>query len=232
MPFENYDPTLATVEAVDVSLPVAGIGSRSYAFIIDWHIRFIAAAAWYFGVYLLASAFGSSAGSHGDFFLLALVPTVAIYFLYHPLLESLTHGRTPGKRMAGIRVVARDGGVAGIGIHLLRNIFRLLDSLPGVYALGLAAMIATRTQSRIGDLAAGTLVIFDAVDSPATLELLTTTTLEPKLALLIDETLQRWPQLEPARRDALAQQLLARAGVAVPPPGTARRDALRALLKP
>jgi hypothetical protein len=44
---ENTDPTLATVEAVDVSLPVAGIGSRSYAFIIDWHIRFIAAAAWY-----------------------------------------------------------------------------------------------------------------------------------------------------------------------------------------
>jgi uncharacterized RDD family membrane protein YckC len=231
MPIDNTDPTLATVEAVDVSLPLAGIGSRSYAFVIDWHIRLIAAAVWFFGVFLLARALGSSASRGGDYFLVALIPTVAIYFLYHPLLETLLRGSTPGKRTAGIRVVDRHGGLASPGVHLTRNLFRLLDSLPGVYAFGLLAMSLTRNQSRIGDLVAGTLVIFETSESPAALELLARTPLEPRLALLIDETLQRWKQLEPARRDALGRQLLERAGRPLPnATGAGLREALRALL--
>lgn len=227
---ETPDPTLATVEAVDIALPIAGIGSRSYAFLIDWHLRFIAAAAWFFGVLLLGRLIGQSARPDGDLFLVALVPTFGLYFLYHPLLEVLQQGRTPGKRIAGIRVVARDGGPAGTGAHLARNLFRLLDSLPGMYALGLASMIATRSQSRIGDLAAGTLVIYESMQREAVLAVLATTSLDPQLALLIDELLERWPQLDAARSHELAGQLLTRACAEPPPTGQARRAALQRLL--
>ena len=48
-------------------------------------------------------------------------------------------GRTPGKRMAGVRIVARDGGAPSVGALLVRNVFRLIDSLPLLYGVGLVA---------------------------------------------------------------------------------------------
>lgn len=99
-------------DAVEVALPVAGIGSRSYAFLIDWHIRFLLALAWLLLIVVLLGLLSPAE----EFFLplmkagklavyAALLPAAAIYFLYHPLLEIAMQGRTPGKRMAGIRVV-------------------------------------------------------------------------------------------------------------------------------
>ncbi len=236
MPYESphdpADPILSTVEAVDVSLPIAGIGSRAYAFTIDWHLRAVAAAVWMIGVLLVGRVIGESSGSGGELFLVSIVPAGAIYLLYHPVLETLMHGRTPGKRMAGIRVVARTGGDPGPGAHLLRNVFRLLDSMPGIYAVGIVAMMVSRTQGRVGDLAAGTLVIHDAVAAPGSaVELIATTRLDPNLALLIDETLRRWPQLEQPARAQMAATLLERAGAAVPTWDFERREALKKLLQ-
>ena len=56
-----------------------------------------------------------------------VVPSIAIYFLYHLVLEVLLHGQTPGKRMAGVRLdPLADGGAPGIGALLVRNVFRLV----------------------------------------------------------------------------------------------------------
>src|SRR3984957_16142062 len=70
-------------------------------------------------------------------------------------------GRTPGKRMAGVRVLSRDGGPPSTVALLLRNLFRLIDSLPATYLLGLMTCFLTANRVRIGDMAAGTLLVLD-----------------------------------------------------------------------
>ena len=70
-----------------------------------------------------------------------VAPAAAIYFLYHLVLEMAMHGRTPGKRMAGMHIVARDGSSPSIGALLTRNVFRLVDCFPLVYGVGLVATL-------------------------------------------------------------------------------------------
>ena len=125
--------TVDSVTGIEVSLAVAGPGARSYAFIIDWHIRLTLALAWYVVATLICNGGLSLAApvTHEQrWFALAVLPAFAIYFLYHLVVEVALHGRTPGKRRAGIRVVTRSGGPPGPGALLVRNVFRLIDSLP------------------------------------------------------------------------------------------------------
>jgi len=223
--------TLTTVDAVNVELPVAGIGSRAYAFVVDWHVRLVAALVWLAGVALAGRYLPFVKQGGGA--LLGGLPAAAIYFLYHPVLEVLMAGRTPGKRMAGIRVVTCEGYAPPAGTHLARNLFRMLDSLPVFYALGLVVMASSARQTRIGDLAAGTLVVLDQPESSRGLETLSTARVAPQLALLVEELLRRWPELEAAQRRQLAAQLLQRAGEPPPLPGAtdaSLRSALQALL--
>jgi uncharacterized membrane protein SpoIIM required for sporulation/uncharacterized RDD family membrane protein YckC len=157
-----YALVVDSATGVDVELPVAGPGARSFAFLVDWLIRTILAAAWYVvaamhhnhGWSIVAPLTPDSA-----WFIYVVAPPAALYFLYHPVWEVATRGRTPGKRMAGVRIVSRDGGAPGVGALLTRNVFRLIDSFPVAYALGLIATMVTRNNVRIGDLAAGTLLV-------------------------------------------------------------------------
>jgi uncharacterized membrane protein SpoIIM required for sporulation len=79
----------------------------------------------------------------------------------------LTSGSTPGKRLAALRVVARDGATASVGALLVRNVFRVIDSLPVVYGVGLVTSMLRDDHVRIGDLAAGTLLVYDHFDARA-----------------------------------------------------------------
>ena len=74
-------------------------------------------------------------------------------------------GRTPGKRIAGMRIVARDGELAGVGALLMRNVFRLIDSLPLSTASAWSRPWSTREHVRIGDMAAGTLLVYERADA-------------------------------------------------------------------
>ena len=201
---------------IEVTLPVAGAGARSFAFVIDWHIRAVLAFAWYASAALLYNgrlSLAPPANPDARWFGIVVVPTAVLYFLYHPLLEVLMRGSTPGKRMAGVRVVTRTGGAAGAGALLVRNVFRLIDSLPVAYGLGLMLTMLTREHVRCGDLAAGTLLIYErtgpelalpAAAAPAGVEFAT--------AELAAELLARWAALEAQSRALLARQLLQRAG--------------------
>src|SRR5690606_23612672 len=160
---------IPSVTGIDVELRIAGPGGRSYAFVIDWHIRVLVALAWmivagvvYFGS---VSTIPSLEPSQGDFAILVMLPAAGLYLLYHPVLEVLMRGRTPGKRIAGVRIVTRDGGVPGIGPLLVRNLFRLVDSLPFFYLVGLAAPLLTKQYVRIGAIAAGTLLVYDDAEA-------------------------------------------------------------------
>jgi uncharacterized RDD family membrane protein YckC len=205
--------TLQTVTGVDVELTIAGPGSRSYAFVIDWHIRLLLALQWMLVAHLIY--FGGlrmTPNSGPGYVLWVWLPTLLIYFLYHPVLEIAMRGRTPGKRIAGVRLVTREGDIPGAGPLLLRNIFRLLDSLPVAYLVGLITVVLTEHHVRVGDLAAGTLLVMDH-DSSATSFASTTAAksgLTPQAADLIQELLDRWSALDDNNRATIARALLAR----------------------
>jgi len=195
---------------VELKLPIAGPGSRSYAFIIDWHIRILLSLAWMLAVWLLQRSLHSRA-------IMPLIgwPALAIYLLYHPVLEILMQGRTPGKRSAGVRLVTRGGGLPSVSAILIRNVFRLLDSAPAFYMIGLASCMFTKDRVRVGDLAAGTVLVLENAGAARVLEIMpglaTHTGLDPRLVELIQDLLDRWPSLSSERRVALARELLARA---------------------
>jgi uncharacterized RDD family membrane protein YckC len=201
--------TVQSVTGVDLTLNIAGPGTRSYAFIIDWHIRLLLALVW---LLIAVYAFHFSLDVKSAAALISLLPALMIYFLYHPVVELAMRGRTPGKRMAGVRVLNRNGGQPSTGALLIRNIFRLIDSLPSLYVLGLACCILTENRVRIGDLAAGTLLVIDnaaAEESLARVETLAANSQLPLETLeLVDQILERWDALESQHRMNIARSLL------------------------
>jgi uncharacterized RDD family membrane protein YckC len=208
--------SVESVTGIEVSLPVAGPGARSYAFIIDWHIRVVLALAWYVLATLIYNrgfSLRPPAASGQSWFAVVLVPSLAIYFLYHPVMELVLRGHTPGKRSAGIRIVTRSGGAPSAGALLVRNVFRLIDSLPIAYGIGLTLMVLTRESLRCGDMAAGTLLVYQRSARDA--ELLQNAAqrvgkLDTAGAEIAADLLQRWSSLVPEARIRLARQLLQR----------------------
>ncbi|WP_160172683.1 RDD family protein [Methylomarinum vadi] len=216
---------LRSPDSVHYELEIAGIGARSHAFVIDWHIRLLLAVAWLIALgYILSLWQNLTLSNWKNLATLSLMlwwaPAAIIFFFYHPILEIVMSGRTPGKRMAGVRLVTLNGQTPGAGAILLRNVFRLLDSLPGFYGIGLACVALTRNQVRIGDLAAGLVLVYDDVVSAKTMRKATNlalhSTLKPDEQTLLIDLLERWPQLNIGVRIRLGTQFLERIGQAVP----------------
>lgn len=200
---------------VDLSLPIAGPGSRAYAFLIDWHIRAGLALVWLFGGLLLAgSGLRLLRDQGGSAFWMVILPPLVIYLLYHPLVELLMRGQTPGKRIAGVRIVNREGGAPSLGAILIRNAFRMIDSLPSFYLVGLSCTFITRHRVRIGDMAAGTLLIENRDATARAMHRLASLTghtgIDPAALDVVDQLLERWDQLSARRREDIARSLLQR----------------------
>src|SRR5262245_46693125 len=213
-PRGGADLVVDSVTGVDVVLPVAGPGARAFAFVLDWHIRVILLLAWYVVaalVYNRAWSLTPPFDPGGRWFGLVILPGVGLYVLYHAILEIAMRGRTPGKRWAGVRLVTRAGATPSIGALLTRNVFRIIDSFPVFYGIGLAATVLTRDHVRIGDLAAGTLLVYERGETlfahigsaTAHAGRLAPTTIE-----LANELLQRWNSLEGQARWRLARSLI------------------------
>ena len=144
--------------SADPPLRIAGLGGRAYAFVVDWHIRTMAGLGWYAAsMWILYQDF-TVTRTDSTFWLVVFAPSAGIYLLYHPVLEVVTGG-TPGKRIAGVRIVARDGRPAGIAALAIRNLLRPIDSLL-LYAVGLASVLVTAQAVRLGDIVAGTLLAY------------------------------------------------------------------------
>lgn len=153
---------IETPELVAIEMPLAGIGSRFIALLIDTLI-------WAGGFLVLGIAFWLFRPALEAFSTLSYQWSVAILTLvtfllnwgYFTLFEALWNGRTPGKRVARIRVIQRSGRPIGIFESMARNFVRYIDQFPFFYAVGVIAMFSTRQHQRLGDLAAGTLVVRD-----------------------------------------------------------------------
>jgi uncharacterized RDD family membrane protein YckC len=211
---------VTTPTGVDVELAIAGPGSRAYAFIIDWHIRFLIALTWFAGAgYFLTRSPDFAKHSAVATGLLTGLPPAAIYFLYHPVLEMVMRGHTPGKRMAGVRIVNRQGGAPSTLSILIRNAFRLLDCLPVFYAVGLTTTIFSAQRTRFGDLAAGTVLVRDGDTEAKALTQLGSLALNPALdagtVAVGNDLLLRWKELQPDTRRRLTHDLLARIAASV-----------------
>jgi uncharacterized RDD family membrane protein YckC len=208
------------VTGVDITLRIAGPGTRAYAFIIDWHIRVLVALAWVLAGLLIGLIVGPKFKTT-IFPLLFVLPALLIYFFYHPVLELLMRGRTPGKRKAGARIVTLEGATPGAGALLMRNLFRLIDSLPVLYLVGLVCCMFTAQRVRIGDLAAGTVLILDEPKATRSLALVgmlaQNSRLEPDAAALVQDLVDRWAELKEGRRESLARELLARLDAGLDP---------------
>jgi uncharacterized RDD family membrane protein YckC len=210
------DLVVDSVTGVDLTLPVAGAGARCYAFVIDWLIRAILFSAWYGVAALIYNgrwSFAAPLSPDTRWFVFVVAPAAAIYFLYHIVLEIILHGRTPGKRMAGIHIIARNGSSPSVGALLTRNVFRLVDSLPLFYGVGLVATLVTKDHVRIGDMAAGTLLAYERTDidlprPPANQA--RDRILSAADAEVANDLLLRWSTLDPIARHRLARAIISR----------------------
>ena len=144
--------TLATPEGVDLDFALAGLGSRGIALGFDWILKGVVVLA--LAIILLGIAPGGSLGMA-----VFLVLSFVTVFAYDVAFEVLSSGRTPGKRWTGLRVVESDGGRVGLRASTVRNVLRILDGPITFYLLGSLTILFTARNQRLGDLAAGTLVI-------------------------------------------------------------------------
>ncbi|WP_295879452.1 RDD family protein [uncultured Thiohalocapsa sp.] len=185
-----------TPEGVEITLRLAGPVPRALAFGIDLAIRG--------GVYLALTPLAGLAGIGTGLLLLALF---LLEWLY-PVFFELHRGATPGKRAMGLLVVHADGTPVAPSASLLRNLLRGVDFLPVLYGVGLVACLVDRDFRRLGDLAAGTLVIHREPPLPATLPAHPPLPPPVPLDLATQQAVlafaERSPRLSPARRAELA----------------------------
>ncbi len=155
-----------TPESVDLAMEPAGLGSRFIAALLDALIQYAVLFLFYLVGMPIAIAAISREGSWSEttgFLIIAilLVGTGLLFFLYKLLLEAFWNGQTVGKRVIGIRVVQANGMPAGFLTIAIRNLLRIVDYLPGYYIVGAVCVLATNKKQRLGDMAAGTIVVRD-----------------------------------------------------------------------
>lgn len=158
--------SIVTPEGVTLDLTLAGLGSRAVGAILDGLIKsaiiFGTIALFFGGIGVLDSSTRGNPDPRSALLIGIAIGTVIIFvvnFFYDVLFETLASGRTPGKRAAGIRVVRTGGGPVRFVTSAIRNIVRIVDYLPAGYAVGIISVLVTSKNQRLGDLAAGTLVV-------------------------------------------------------------------------
>lgn len=141
---------VSTPELVELRLHCAGPVPRALAWVIDQLLRMAIMI-----VVGMLTAFVGRAG-----IAVYLIVFFAIEWLYPVIFEVLWHGATPGKRALGLQVIQEDGTPVGWRSSLTRNLLRTADFLPFLYGIGLISMLLSRESRRLGDIVAGTLVVY------------------------------------------------------------------------
>jgi uncharacterized RDD family membrane protein YckC len=190
-----------TPEGVDLGLRVAGPVSRALAWLIDFIIRLVVFVALFIILVNLLGELG---------FGLFLVLWFLLMWFY-PVVFEVTKGATPGKKAMGLLVVHDNGTPIGWSASMVRNLLRAVDSLPlFFYFVGLVSVLLNRHFKRLGDMAAGTVVIYaERTHEPGNLAeveaqaLPVALSVEEQRALL--DFAERSPGIAPARVEELAE---------------------------
>ncbi|MDH4131389.1 MAG: stage II sporulation protein M [Gemmatimonadota bacterium] len=204
-----------TPEHVVLDYEIAGLGSRTIAAVVDMAILL----SWGFALLVITIVVSASAYESTWFFAIYGILWFASSWGYFVFFEGLRAGQTPGKRRVGIRVVRDTGHPVSVGAAAIRNLLRLADFLPPPYLLGAILVGIHPRGKRLGDLVAGTVVVWDR---PSTREagaraaprIATASAGPPQLDeeefRLLEEYLARAGALEPVAAARLEQRLLAR----------------------
>jgi uncharacterized RDD family membrane protein YckC len=150
LPLLDTTRSVPTPEGIELTLRLAGPVPRAVAWLTDFLLRLgvLLAAGWVLG---MLGAFG-----WGTMLIIAFL----LEWLAMAAFEVWADGATPGKRALGLMVLHDDGTPVGWPAALVRNLLRAVDFLPAAYGLGLAAMLINRDFKRLGDIAAGTVVVY------------------------------------------------------------------------
>jgi uncharacterized RDD family membrane protein YckC len=155
--------TIATPEGVDLQLTLAGVGSRFTSALVDLAIQLALVGSFALLFLLAFDSFGGGGLGAAVFAVLSFL----LFAGYDIVFEVFASGRTPGKRLNGLRVVRSDGSPVGFLTSAVRNVMRLIDILPTFYLVGIVSVLATARNQRLGDLAAGTLVVRERLGAGA-----------------------------------------------------------------
>jgi uncharacterized RDD family membrane protein YckC len=221
---------IETPEQLEIDLPLAGVGTRGLAYALDLLVQLVPLLFLAIIAYVLLPPESRPSelfvegprrgrGYELDRFALAFISVIVFVmnFGYFALFELWWRGQTPGKRALGLRVL-RDGGYPiDARAALVRNLLRMVDMLPTSYLLGIVTMLAGRQGKRVGDYAAGTIVVLQRRVTEPSQALPPPGSTEPRSSVLtrderrlVDEFLARRPQLSSAARARVAGALAAR----------------------
>jgi uncharacterized RDD family membrane protein YckC len=208
-----------TGEAVEIRYELAGLGSRFLAVSVDVLAQ-VAVVIVLFVAYALASpliarlAFGKNVSAW--LVALAVAAFFVIFFGWFIVFETWWSGRTPGKRALGLRVV-RDGGFPiDPGAAVIRNLVRIAEVALGGYTLSAISALLSKENKRLGDFAAGTIVVRDRADAVPDLDAYLSRPMRADTGLaegdrvLIERFLARRAGLDRMARARLAAQLAER----------------------
>ena len=162
MPLSQRVVSIRTPENIELSYALAGPGSRAAAYMIDLLLMFtVCQLVINLFIYIFMMLL-TTLGADSQVWLAALgiLGSFGLYNGYFIILEWLLNGQTPGKRMLHIRVIKQGGYALRFFDTLLRNLLRVIDFLPLFYGVGLTSILLTRDSQRLGDLVAGTLVVY------------------------------------------------------------------------
>ena len=159
--------SIETPEQVDLQFPIAGVGSRFIAVMIDHLIQAVPYVLLMIGLAIFASNTKSAAGSDklDTAAKWVIAGFIFLNFLwiwgYFALFEGYWNGRTPGKYVMKLRVLKDSGRSITLFESMARNLLRFVDVFPSMYFTGVVTMLCNKQNKRLGDLAAGTIVVHE-----------------------------------------------------------------------
>jgi uncharacterized RDD family membrane protein YckC len=155
--------SIETPENVAFGYEIAGLASRFLAALIDTVLITLLQIVTLLGLVGVARLAGEVDASDLNPWVIAVAGLLAFafYWGYYTFFEVLLAGQSPGKRWIGLRVIRRDGTPLTLSESIVRNLVRLVDFMPAYYGVGVVAMFVDGQTRRLGDLAAGTLVVRD-----------------------------------------------------------------------
>jgi uncharacterized RDD family membrane protein YckC len=216
------DYLISTPENVDLHLELAGMGNRVYACLVDTVLSYVLMMLVGIGCLLLVVLLGKlpmanmmRTGLTYSVVGLTILLEFAILFGYFIFFEGMWQGQSPGKRLAQIRVIEQNGQPVGWASVFIRNLVRVVDT--GGALIGLLVMVVDKNERRLGDLAAGTLVIRErtsarsaGIDPQKMLEssrMMDVGRLTPREYDVLSSFLERRGKLSASQRPLLAKKL-------------------------
>lgn len=152
-----------TPENVSFDYDISGIGSRFLAALIDSALIILLQVIVFGAVLLVIDITARNVTGTVAGWLLAAAGLMSFVFFwgYYIFFEIFWNGQTPGKRRVGLRVIRVDGTPVGASEVVIRNLVRIIDFLPTAYGIGVVVMFINPSSRRVGDLAAGTIVVHE-----------------------------------------------------------------------